>query len=200
MRRRAGQRLRLALVGCIALAGDWSIFRRETPSADKPSAENMDLPPLAEQAMARLGAGLREVLDYAAARNVVDRLRAGAGHVDRLDAGLRGAARPARRPRPAADARRRPSALPGRNADRRPDPPLGAAAGQRPPRRHAPRRARAPDVRRRRDRLSARLAGIAEIGYTGGVYVELSRHSHEGPAAARRAFEFLQPIVVPSTG
>ena len=36
------------------------------------------------------------------------------------------------------------------------------------------------------------LRTLAEVGYTGGVYVELSRHSHEGPAAARRAFEFLQ--------
>ena len=35
------------------------------------------------------------------------------------------------------------------------------------------------------------LQALAEVGYTGGVYVELSRHSHEGPAAARRAFEFL---------
>ena len=32
---------------------------------------------------------------------------------------------------------------------------------------------------------------LAEIGYSGGVHVELSRHSHEGPAAARRAMEFL---------
>ena len=32
------------------------------------------------------------------------------------------------------------------------------------------------------------LRALAEVGYTGGVYVELSRHSHEGPTAARRAF------------
>jgi L-ribulose-5-phosphate 3-epimerase len=35
------------------------------------------------------------------------------------------------------------------------------------------------------------LRALAEVGYTGGVYVELSRHSHEGLTAARRAFEFL---------
>ena len=31
---------------------------------------------------------------------------------------------------------------------------------------------------------------LAEVGYAGGVYVELSRHSHEGPAAAHSAFQF----------
>ncbi len=35
------------------------------------------------------------------------------------------------------------------------------------------------------------LQALVELGYTGGAYVELSRHSHEGPAAARRAFAFL---------
>ena len=35
------------------------------------------------------------------------------------------------------------------------------------------------------------LQALADVGYTGGVYVELSRHSHEGPEAARRAMEFL---------
>lgn len=35
------------------------------------------------------------------------------------------------------------------------------------------------------------LAALAEVGYSGGVYVELSRHSHMGPQAARQAFEFL---------
>jgi sugar phosphate isomerase/epimerase len=33
---------------------------------------------------------------------------------------------------------------------------------------------------------------LAEVGYAGGVHVELSRHSHEGPSAARRAMECLQ--------
>ena len=36
------------------------------------------------------------------------------------------------------------------------------------------------------------LQALVEVGYPGGVYVELSRHSHEGPAAARKAFEWLE--------
>jgi len=39
------------------------------------------------------------------------------------------------------------------------------------------------------------VAALAEVGYDGGLQVELSRHSHVGPAAARQAYEFLQPIV-----
>ncbi len=39
------------------------------------------------------------------------------------------------------------------------------------------------------------LQAFTQVGYTGGVYVELSRHSHEGPAAARRAFEFLSTMM-----
>jgi L-ribulose-5-phosphate 3-epimerase len=35
------------------------------------------------------------------------------------------------------------------------------------------------------------LRVLGQVGYTGGVYVELSRHSHEGPEAARKAFKFL---------
>lgn len=35
------------------------------------------------------------------------------------------------------------------------------------------------------------LAALAEADYSGGVHVELSRHSHVGPQAARQAFEFL---------
>lgn len=39
------------------------------------------------------------------------------------------------------------------------------------------------------------LAELREIGYTGPINVELSRHSHMGPEVARRAFEFLSPLV-----
>jgi L-ribulose-5-phosphate 3-epimerase len=42
------------------------------------------------------------------------------------------------------------------------------------------------------------IAALAEIGYDGGVHVELSRHSHEGPAAAKRAFQFLNPLIAVS--
>lgn len=38
------------------------------------------------------------------------------------------------------------------------------------------------------------VAVLARSGYRGGVHVELSRHSHEAPAAARRAYEFLHPL------
>ncbi len=39
------------------------------------------------------------------------------------------------------------------------------------------------------------IAALAEVGYDGGVHVELSRHSHEGPAAAAQAFNFLAPLI-----
>lgn len=38
------------------------------------------------------------------------------------------------------------------------------------------------------------LAALEECGYRGGVHVELSRHSHEGPQAAKRSIEFLKPL------
>jgi L-ribulose-5-phosphate 3-epimerase len=39
------------------------------------------------------------------------------------------------------------------------------------------------------------LDALAKAGYRGGLHVELSRHSHEGPTAARKAHEFLHPLV-----
>jgi sugar phosphate isomerase/epimerase len=39
------------------------------------------------------------------------------------------------------------------------------------------------------------VAALAEVGYDGGVHVELSRHSHDGPNAAARAFAFLSPLM-----
>lgn len=39
------------------------------------------------------------------------------------------------------------------------------------------------------------FAALREIDYQAGVYVELSRHSHEGPTAAQQAYDFLQPLV-----
>jgi L-ribulose-5-phosphate 3-epimerase len=39
------------------------------------------------------------------------------------------------------------------------------------------------------------LDALAKAGYRGGLHVELSRHSHEGPTAARKAYEFLHPLV-----
>jgi sugar phosphate isomerase/epimerase len=61
---------------CVSLwsgtLGTGPFFGEKTPSASKPLSENMDLSPsVIEQAMARLVEGLHEVLDYAAARNVL---------------------------------------------------------------------------------------------------------------------------------
>jgi sugar phosphate isomerase/epimerase len=39
------------------------------------------------------------------------------------------------------------------------------------------------------------VQALADSGYEGGVYVELSRHSHLGPMAAKQAFEFLTPLI-----
>jgi L-ribulose-5-phosphate 3-epimerase len=38
------------------------------------------------------------------------------------------------------------------------------------------------------------VTALTNANYQGGVFVELSRHSHLGPEAARRAFEYLQPL------
>lgn len=39
------------------------------------------------------------------------------------------------------------------------------------------------------------IAALAEIGYDGGVFVELSRHSHEGPDAAAKSYSILAPLM-----
>jgi L-ribulose-5-phosphate 3-epimerase len=39
------------------------------------------------------------------------------------------------------------------------------------------------------------IAALAEIRYSGLLSVELSRHSHEAPMAARRAYNFLRPLI-----
>jgi sugar phosphate isomerase/epimerase len=39
------------------------------------------------------------------------------------------------------------------------------------------------------------LAALAKTGYRGGLHVELSRHSHEGPMAAKKAYDFLRPLI-----
>jgi len=39
------------------------------------------------------------------------------------------------------------------------------------------------------------LAALREVGYGGGLHVELSRHSHAGADALRRAKEFLTPLL-----
>jgi L-ribulose-5-phosphate 3-epimerase len=42
------------------------------------------------------------------------------------------------------------------------------------------------------------IAALNEIRYDGLLSVELSRHSHDGPAAAQRAYDFLQPLLAAS--
>jgi L-ribulose-5-phosphate 3-epimerase len=44
------------------------------------------------------------------------------------------------------------------------------------------------------------IAALAQIRYDGLVSVELSRHSHEGPDAARRAYNYLQPLIANAVG
>jgi sugar phosphate isomerase/epimerase len=39
------------------------------------------------------------------------------------------------------------------------------------------------------------IAALSEVGYQGGVHVELSRHSHEAPDAARQSRDFLAPLL-----
>jgi L-ribulose-5-phosphate 3-epimerase len=38
------------------------------------------------------------------------------------------------------------------------------------------------------------LTALRDANYLGGIHVELSRHSHEGPTAAKRAYGFLSPL------
>jgi L-ribulose-5-phosphate 3-epimerase len=44
------------------------------------------------------------------------------------------------------------------------------------------------------------IDALARIHYRGGLHVELSRHSHEAPTAARKAYEFLRPMVERAAG
>jgi L-ribulose-5-phosphate 3-epimerase len=44
------------------------------------------------------------------------------------------------------------------------------------------------------------IAALAQIRYDGLLSVELSRHSHEGPEAARRAYNYLSPLVQSAAG
>lgn len=39
------------------------------------------------------------------------------------------------------------------------------------------------------------IAALVKTGYKGGLHVELSRHSHEAPTAAAKAYVFLKPLI-----
>jgi sugar phosphate isomerase/epimerase len=43
------------------------------------------------------------------------------------------------------------------------------------------------------------LAGLREVNYTGGLYVELSRHSHDAVNTARKSWQFLRGLVTESS-
>jgi sugar phosphate isomerase/epimerase len=38
------------------------------------------------------------------------------------------------------------------------------------------------------------IQALRDVGYAGGVHVELSQHSHDGVRAAQHAFQFLRPL------
>jgi sugar phosphate isomerase/epimerase len=44
-------------------------------------------------------------------------------------------------------------------------------------------------------RFAPIIDALARASYRGGLHVELSRHSHEAPTAARKAYDFLFPLV-----
>ena len=44
------------------------------------------------------------------------------------------------------------------------------------------------------------IAALAEIRYSGLLSVELSRHSHEAPMAARHAYNYLRPLIYEVSG
>jgi L-ribulose-5-phosphate 3-epimerase len=44
------------------------------------------------------------------------------------------------------------------------------------------------------------LSALRAANYRGGIHVELSRHSHEGPSAAKLAYDFLSPLLAGRRG
>ena len=90
------------------------------------------------------------------------------------------------------DHRHRPSALPGRTADRRTSAPLARSPLEHPHRRHAPGVHDHLMFGEGEIDFAPVLQTLHEIGYTGGVHVELSRHSHDAVETARRALAFLR--------
>ena len=39
------------------------------------------------------------------------------------------------------------------------------------------------------------IESLAEVGYSGGVHIELSRHSHNAAEVVQQSFDFLNPIL-----
>jgi sugar phosphate isomerase/epimerase len=171
--------------GTEVVVGEGFRQRNDSPRQPPPS------PSPGQQAMDRLVAGLREVLDYAAAKNVpiafepepgmfIDTMPAFEELLERIDASnLR-------------------LTLDIGHLQCQGELPIPEVI-----RRWAPRLANVhiEDMRRGIHEhlmfgegeidFPPVLQALADAGYPNGVYVELSRHSHEGPMAAQRAFEFI---------
>ena len=182
--------------------GTGPFFGQRTNSAGKSQAENMDLSPSVahQHAMDRLIAGLCEVLDYAATKSVLIAFEPEPGmFIDTTAAFAELLAR--------IDAPNLRLTLDVGHLQCQGELPIPDVI-----RRWAPRlvNVHIEDMRRGVHEhlmfgegeidFPPVLQALAEVGYTGGVYVELSRHSHEGPAAARKAFEFLESLVRQSGG
>jgi sugar phosphate isomerase/epimerase len=174
-------------------AGSGPFFGGKTHFASKRLAENMDLSPSTahRQALDRLVEGLREVLDYAAAKDVaigfepepgmlIDSLRAFEELLGRIDAPNLGLT------------------LDVGHLQCQGETPIPEMI-----RRWAPRlvNVHLDDMRTGVHQhlmfgdgeieFPPILQTLTEVGYTGGVYVELSGHSRQAPEAAKEALEFL---------
>ncbi len=143
-----------------------------------------------QQAMDRLVEGLRETLDYAAAKNVTIAFEPEPGMlIDTMEAFEKLLAR--------IDAPNFRLTLDIGHLHCQGETPIAEVL-----RRWAPRLAgvHIEDMRAGRHehlmfgegeiQFPPVLQALAQSGYAGGLYVELSRHSHEAPEAARKAFAF----------
>ena len=118
----------------------------------------------AEEAFERLAARLPEILDFAAEKNVPLAFEPEPGMLIDSTAAFERLAERIDHPYLHLTLDIGHLAMPGRNADRRGDSPLRAAACERASRRHAAGRPRAFDVRRGGNRLPARVAGARRVG------------------------------------
>jgi len=180
---------------CVSLwsgAGTGPFFGRKARSANKSQPENMDLSPSRQQMMDRLVEGLREVLDYAATKNVLIAFEPEPGmFIDTMSAYEKLLAR--------LDAPNLRLTLDIGHLQCQGELPIPDVI-----RRWVSRLANVhiEDMRRGVHEhlmfgegeidFPPVLRALTEVGYTGGVYVELSRHSHEGPTAAMQAFKWME--------
>jgi len=201
---------------CVSLwsgVGTGPFFGQKANSASKTQAENMDLSPSVtpidrddssrqpppspshrQQAMDRLVEGLREVLEYAATKDVLVGFEPEPGmFIDTMPAFEELLGR--------IDAPNLRVTLDIGHLQCQGELPISDVI-----RRWAPRLANVhiEDMRRGVHEhlmfgegeidFPPVLQALAEVGYTGGVYVELSRHSHEGPMAAAQAFKWMESV------